>query len=267
MTRACLPLSRKYSPMAVAADGNHRVDGLDAGSHGLADRLAVDDAGGEALDGERVRRVDGALVVDWLTERVDDAANHGLADGHGHDLAGALDGVAFLDLGVVAEEHGSDLVLVEVHGESGDAVGELDELAGHDLVQTVDARDAVAEGDDGSNLIDLDALFEVLNLLAKQLCYLICLDLCHVFLLLDSYQSLKFSRFASKRATRLQASVSGAATAPEWSRHTRSSRCARRRHPTVSHPDGRLREPVRRRVWRPGPQARHGRRRSRGGRW
>ena len=104
--------------------------------------------------------------------------------------AGALDGVAFLELGVVAEEHGADLVFVEVHGEAGDVVGELDELAGHDLVEAVDACDTVAERDDGADLVDLDRLVVVLNLLAKQLCYLICVDLCHVFLLLDSYQSL-----------------------------------------------------------------------------
>ncbi len=175
----------------AAADGDHRVDGLDAGGHGLAYGLAVDDAGSEPLDGQELVGVDGALVVDGLAERVDDAADHGFADGHGHDLAGALDGVAFADLGVVAEEHGADLVFVEVHGEAGYAVGKLDELAGHDLVQAVDARDTVAEGDDGADLVDLDALLEVLNLLAKQLCYLICLDLCHVFLLLDSYQSEK----------------------------------------------------------------------------
>ncbi len=172
----------------AAADGDHRVDGLDAGGHGLAHGLTVDDAGGETLDGEVLVGVDGALVVDGLTERVDDAANHGFADGHGHDLAGALDGVAFLDLGVVAEEHGADLVFVEVHGEAGYVVGELNELAGHDLVEAVDAGDTVAEGDDGADFVDLDALLVVLNLLAKQLCYLTCLDLCHVFLLLYSYQ-------------------------------------------------------------------------------
>ena len=150
----------------AAADGDHRVDGLDAGGHGLADGLAVDDAGSETFDGQELVGVDGALVVDGLAERVDDAADEGFADGHGHDLAGALDGIAFLDLGVVAEEDGADLVFVEVHGEAGHVVGEFDELAGHDLVEAVDARDTVAEGDDGSDLVDLDALLEVFNLLA-----------------------------------------------------------------------------------------------------
>src|SRR5437763_14808478 len=115
----------------AAADGDHRVDGLDAGGHGLADGLAIDDAGGEALDGQELVGVDGALVVDGLSERIDDAADEGYANGPGHDLAGALDGVAFANLGGGGEEHGADLIFVEVHGEGGQRVGEFDEIAGH----------------------------------------------------------------------------------------------------------------------------------------
>jgi hypothetical protein len=58
---------------------------------------------GELLGGDR------ALAVDRLAERVDHAADHRLADRHRHDAAGALDLVAFLDLGVLAEQHGADL--------------------------------------------------------------------------------------------------------------------------------------------------------------
>jgi hypothetical protein len=65
-------------------------------------------------------------------------------------------------------------------------VGEFDELAGHDLVEAVYAGDTVAEGDHGSDFINLDPLVEIFYLLAKQFCYLIRLDVCHVFLLLVS---------------------------------------------------------------------------------
>ncbi len=77
-------------------------------------------------------------------------------------------------------------------------MGKLDQLARHDLVQAMHARNAVAQRDDRADLVDLDALLVVLNLLAKQLCYLIRLDLCHVFLLLDSYLISKFSAVAGE---------------------------------------------------------------------
>ena len=165
----------------AAADGDHGVDGLDAGGHGLPHALASDDAGGDALDGQRLGGVDRALVVDGLAEGVDHAADQPLAHGHGHDFAGALDLVALFDLGVVAQQHGADLGLVEVHGETRDAVGELDQFARHHLVQPVHAGDAVAQRDDRADLVDLNPLLVVLNLLAEQLGYLVRVDLCHVF--------------------------------------------------------------------------------------
>ena len=61
------------------------------------DRLADDDAGGDALDRAGLRRRDRALVVERPAERVDDAAEQRLADRHLDDAAGRLDGVAFLD--------------------------------------------------------------------------------------------------------------------------------------------------------------------------
>lgn len=87
-----LPVWR--SPMMssrCAADGDHGVDGLDAGLQRDADGFALDDAGGVALDGAQLLRVDGALAVDGLAEGVDDAADEGLADRDGHDAARALD--------------------------------------------------------------------------------------------------------------------------------------------------------------------------------
>ena len=109
---------------------------------------------------------DGPLVVDGLAQRVHDAADQGIAHGHAHDAAGALDFVAFLDLGVFAEDHHADLIFFQVHGDAGDAVREAEQLAGHDLVEAVDAGDAVAQRDDGAHFVDRDLGFVVLDLLA-----------------------------------------------------------------------------------------------------
>ena len=103
---AGLPVANDQLALA-AADRNHGVDGLQAGGHGLAHRLAVDDAGRQTLHGQRFRGGDRALVVDGLAQRVHHAADHRLAHRHGKNLAGALDLVAFLELGVIAQHHRS----------------------------------------------------------------------------------------------------------------------------------------------------------------
>ena len=125
---------------------------------------ALDHAGRVALDRPELRGLDRALAVDRQAERVDDAADQRLADRHLGDPVGALDGVAFLDDAVVAEEHGADLVLLEVEHHADDVAGELQELAGHRLLEPVDARDAVADLDDATDLLQVD-----LRLVARQL--------------------------------------------------------------------------------------------------
>ena len=92
---------------------------------------------------------------------------------------GALDLVAFFDLGVFAEQHHADLVFFQVHGDAGHAVREGQQFAGHDLVESIDARDAVAQRDDRAGLVHGDLGFVVLDLLADQFRDFVCLDLCH----------------------------------------------------------------------------------------
>ena len=67
-------------------------------------------------------RVDVALAVDRAAERVDDAADELGADRHLEHAAGAADLVALLELEVVAEDDGADVVLFEVERERGDVV-------------------------------------------------------------------------------------------------------------------------------------------------
>ncbi len=126
--------------------------------------------------------VDRSLVVDRLPQRVHDAADQRLADGNAHDLAGALDLLAFAQLGVVAQQHGADLVFVQVHREAGDTMRELDQFAGHHLVQPVDARNPVAKRHDCTNFVYLHPLLVIRDFLAKERRYLICPDLCHISL-------------------------------------------------------------------------------------
>jgi hypothetical protein len=104
--------------------------------------------GARRSTGSELVGVDRALVVDGLAERVDHAADQRFAHGHGHDLAGALDLIAFASARCSrrAAPRRPDLRRGSWRGPH--AVRELDQLAGHDLVEAVDARDTVAERDD-----------------------------------------------------------------------------------------------------------------------
>src|SRR5262249_28139578 len=145
----------------AATDRDQRVDGLEAGRHRLMHRLARNDARRLDVHAGALVGLDRALAVDRIAERVDHAAEQALAYRHVHDGAGALDGLAFLDLTVGAEDHDADVVGFEVQRHAADAVLELDHLTGLDVVEAVDAGDAVADRQHLAHLGDLGLLTKI----------------------------------------------------------------------------------------------------------
>ena len=123
--------------------------------------------------------VERPLVVDRVAERIDHATDERVAHGHAHDAAGALDLVALFDFRVLAHQHHADLVFFQVHGDAGDVVREGEQFAGHALVEAVNAGDTVADGHDRADFVDGDLGFVVIDLLADELCDLVCFDLRH----------------------------------------------------------------------------------------
>ena len=95
--------------------------------------------------GERLRRLDRALAVERVAERVHDAAEHLGADRHFEDAAGGLDRRALADVAVFAEHDGADRVLLEVQREAEGVVRELEHFAVGDVGEAVHAADAVRD--------------------------------------------------------------------------------------------------------------------------
>ena len=151
----------------AAADRDQRVDRLESGRHRLVHRFARNDAGRLHVDARFLVGLDRPLAVDRLAERVDDTAEQALADRNLDDGAGALDGLAFLDLAVGAEDHDADIVGFEIERHAFDAALELDHLAGLHVVEAVDAGDAVADRQHLADFGDFGLLAEILDLLLE----------------------------------------------------------------------------------------------------
>ena len=121
-------------------------------SERLLHRLARDDARSLELERPALVRLDRAAPVERVSERVDDTAEQGLADGHARDAAGAAHGLALRDVLPLAEERRADVVLLEVEREPDDAVLELEHLHRDRVLEPVDAGDSVADLEDGADL-------------------------------------------------------------------------------------------------------------------
>ena len=88
-------------------------------------------------------QVEVALAVQRAAERVDDAPEQLVADRDLQEAVGPLDRVALLDVAPGAEQHGADVVGLEVQREARDVVRQLEHLERHAVLEAVDARDAV----------------------------------------------------------------------------------------------------------------------------
>src|SRR5690606_22804233 len=97
----------------ATTDRHHGVDGLDTGLQRLRNGFTGNNAGSNLFDDVGFFGVDGALAVDGLTERIDNATAQFGADGHRQNAAGGFDGVTFGHAGVVAENNGANGIAFE----------------------------------------------------------------------------------------------------------------------------------------------------------
>ena len=150
---AGLPVADDQLALA-AADRGHGVDRLDAGLQRLlAPTAAAPRWAPAARAARRPVGLDLAAAVDRVAQRVDDAAEVAVADGHREHLAGAADLLALLDAGEVTQDDDADLADVEVQRQAADAALELEQLVGHDRGQALDTGDAVAGLGDRADLL------------------------------------------------------------------------------------------------------------------
>src|ERR1019366_3285533 len=90
----------------------------------------------------------------------------------------APDGVALGDVLPLAEQDGADVVGLEVQGQAGDAVGKLEHLEGHAVLQAVQACDAVGHGQHRADLGQLGrSAVESLDATLQNACDLVGIDL------------------------------------------------------------------------------------------
>ena len=163
-------------------DGGHGVDGLDACLERLLHRLPTNDAGCLDLHAAGLRRGQRALAVDRLAECVHHATEHAIAAWHGQDSSGDTDNLLLFESLDRAEDHGTDRILVKVHGQAQGAVLELEQLIDRGARESGDPRDAVGDAQDATDLLGPDLGGVVGDVSLERLGDLIRADrqLCHV---------------------------------------------------------------------------------------
>ena len=162
------------------ADRDHRVDRLDSCLHRFLDGLTNHDSRRLDFDAAGLLAFHRPLSVQGLSEGIEHPSDNRIPYRDLHDPSGPLDRVALLDVRHLPQDRGAHVVLFEVQHHPEEPPGKLDEFPCHDLLQTVDPGDSVANGEDDAGFTVLDRLFVVCDLLLDDCADLFCTDSdCH----------------------------------------------------------------------------------------
>ena len=85
--------------------------------------------------------------------------------------------IALADFGVFSQQHDAHLGFFQVQCKTHDAVRKFEKLTRHDLLQAVNPGYTVADGNDTSNLADIDPRSILLDLFSNNLADFVCFDL------------------------------------------------------------------------------------------
>ena len=128
-----------------ATNRGHRVDGLDARLQRLVHGLATHDARGLNFHATHLCASDVTLAIDWHTECVHDATEHGVPNGNRQDSARGLHRLLLFDAVSVAQHNDADGIFVEVQRQTHAAVFKLEQLVHCAVWQATDACDTVTD--------------------------------------------------------------------------------------------------------------------------
>jgi len=140
----------------TTADGNEGVDSLEAGVHGLVHGATRHDAGGLDFHTGTARGVEGTLAVNRLGEAIDHTSHQFTAYRHVHNGSGTLDGRTLKNLSVIAEDHNTDVVGIEVKSHAFNTTVEFNHLTSFAVVEAVHTGNTVTNGKHLTNFIDRD---------------------------------------------------------------------------------------------------------------
>mmetsp|Transcript_26419 Transcript_26419/g.56773 ORF Transcript_26419/g.56773 Transcript_26419/m.56773 type:complete len:563 (+) Transcript_26419:264-1952(+) len=139
------------------SNGDKGINGLKAGKHGLGHGFAGNNSGCLHLSTAALAVVKAGASINGLADTIHNTSQKLLADRNVDNGSGTLDSVTLKDVTIVAENHNSNIVLLQVECHAAETAGKDNHLSGLDVGKTVDTGDTISNGDDGSGLGVLDS--------------------------------------------------------------------------------------------------------------
>ena len=149
---AGLPIAENQLALTTP-DGNERIDDFEAGLKRRGNGRTVHDRRRRAFDRQALAGDDRPVAIQGPTERIDHAPQHAIAHGYVHDPARALDFTARLETPVFAEQHNTNVVLVNIERHAEHLTGKRHQFVKTHAGKAGDLGDAGGDTGDRADLL------------------------------------------------------------------------------------------------------------------
>ena len=153
-----------------ATDRNHRIDSLQTRLQRLVNRLTEDHSRCLALQRHLIKlTADASFTVERFAQRVNNASQHAFTNHDRSNSAGTFHRKALLNLISRTEQHGTHVILFQVHHNGFNAVVELQKFVSLSVIQSVNTCHTVTHLQHGTYFIELHASLNAFELFAQHI--------------------------------------------------------------------------------------------------
>jgi hypothetical protein len=152
----------------AAADGKHCIDHQGAGLQRLTHQVAINNRRRRTLHGIVALGRDRAAAIERQPQRVEDAAQEGIAHRGAHDLTRAMDIAAGHDMRIVAQQQAADRALAQLEGQSRRGARHDEKFVGARAGQPGDQGHPVTHALDPADLLDARRVQDAIKTLAQR---------------------------------------------------------------------------------------------------
>src|SRR5690554_2678565 len=167
----------------AATDWHHGINGFQTNLHGLVNRLTPNNTGSYFFNRVGLLGVDSTFAINGITQCIDHTTFQFRTNRNLKNTPGALTGLTFGNTKIIAQNNGTDRVLLQVQRHTINATFELNHFPVHHVHQTVNTNDTVGDGNDRSLMAGFGRHVEFFDALLDNFANLGWIQLLHAFFL------------------------------------------------------------------------------------
>ena len=136
----------------TSSDRDHRIDRLDTCLQRCINGFSGDNTGCHTFDLTIAVCLDRAFSVDRLSKGINNTSQHHITDGNLNNTTGRFHGIAFVNVMVLAEQYGTDIVFFQIHDHAVYITRKREKFTLHRILKSVNTSNTIGYLDYSTNI-------------------------------------------------------------------------------------------------------------------